>query len=171
MKAYIRELLDRADRNLADIRKDPVRWHNLHPPRPPKIRKPRSDRRPVVDGRMKCYSCKEMVLITKFYVHRSKAGYAHHDSYCDPCRKLHMILRYVGLTREEYLAKVAASNGLCEVCQLPYAKPSIDHCHTTGIIRGVLCQSCNAAIGLFQNSPANMRAAADYLDRYHSVTR
>lgn len=153
---------------MADIRKDKARWKNLHPPRPAKIRKRRGDKRQVIDGRMECYSCKQMVSVTEFYVHRAKTGYAHHDSYCNPCRKMHMILRYVGLTKEDYIAKIAASNGLCECCGEPYAKPSVDHCHTSGIIRGVLCQACNSGIGQFKNSADRLRKAADYLDRYHS---
>lgn len=45
-------------------------------------------------------------------------------------------------------------------------RPSIDHCHRTGVIRGVLCSGCNSGLGLFDDDPARLRAAAEYLERY-----
>lgn len=40
---------------------------------------------------------------------------------------------------------------------------NIDHCHTTGKVRGVLCRKCNTAIGLFKDNPALLWKAAVYL--------
>jgi Recombination endonuclease VII len=54
----------------------------------------------------------------------------------------------------------------CEICRrLPSAKKRIclDHCHLTGKFRGWLCDSCNRALGLFQDNPAVLIAAATYL--------
>lgn len=45
-------------------------------------------------------------------------------------------------------------------------RPSIDHCHRTGVIRGVLCSGCNSGLGLCNDDPARLRAAAEYLERY-----
>lgn len=39
-----------------------------------------------------------------------------------------------------------------------------DHCHRTGIFRGWLCQRCNWALGFVGDSPATLRALADYLE-------
>nr|BFD85776.1 hypothetical protein StreXyl84_51770 [Streptomyces sp. Xyl84] len=48
---------------------------------------------------------------------------------------------------------------------LPPASPEhVDHCHGTGRVRGVLCSSCNAALGQFKDRPDVMRRAAAYVE-------
>jgi hypothetical protein len=42
----------------------------------------------------------------------------------------------------------------------------VDHDHTTGRIRGLLCTRCNAAIGLFEENPRLLRQAVGYLQRH-----
>ena len=43
---------------------------------------------------------------------------------------------------------------------------SIDHCHVTGKIRGVLCRNCNVALGHFKDSRLHLKAALTYLDTH-----
>lgn len=40
---------------------------------------------------------------------------------------------------------------------------SVDHCHNTSFVRGILCQRCNIGLGMFDDDPRLLRAAADYL--------
>lgn len=42
----------------------------------------------------------------------------------------------------------------------------IDHCHESGIVRGLLCWNCNIGLGKFRDSSDFLRKAADYLDRF-----
>jgi hypothetical protein len=75
-------------------------------------------------------------------------------------------LRKYGLTLDQYHAMLKAAAGRCPLCELPFREtPCIDHDHTTGRVRGLLCRTCNRALGLFNDDPARLRAAADYLDR------
>lgn len=68
-----------------------------------------------------------------------------------------MSYRY-GLTIEDYNVLVEKQNGLCAICGLPektirggkLLPIAIDHNHRSGEIRGLLCQSCNRAIGLLK---------------------
>jgi hypothetical protein len=41
---------------------------------------------------------------------------------------------------------------------------AVDHCHKTKRVRGLLCENCNRAIGLFKDSPELCRSASDYLE-------
>ena len=53
----------------------------------------------------------------------------------------------------------------CAICDA--AGPNqIDHCHTTGAVRGPLCRSCNTVLGLMREDPARLRAAAAYIETH-----
>lgn len=57
---------------------------------------------------------------------------------------------------------------VCQVCGRTNKEVgrdlSIDHCHATLTIRGVLCNGCNSALGHAQDDPEILRALADYLE-------
>jgi hypothetical protein len=60
-------------------------------------------------------------------------------------------------------------NGMCAICKislfdLPEKRRHIDHDHTTGKIRGWLCQSCNQGLGNFKDSINNLKTAIAYLE-------
>lgn len=62
-----------------------------------------------------------------------------------------------------------AQDGLCAICKQPLTQGKhthVDHCHQTGRVRGLLCRGCNVGLGNFQDDPALLRAAADYLDAH-----
>ena len=71
-----------------------------------------------------------------------------------------------GITATEYESLLKESGGECAICQRPFGgeAPRIDHCHTTGKIRGLLCHNCNAALGLFKDSPEVLSRAVEYLN-------
>jgi hypothetical protein len=70
-----------------------------------------------------------------------------------------------GLTTEAYASMFAQQEGRCAICREPpgYVRLAVDHDHGTGVIRGLLCDSCNRGIGFLQDSPRVLRAAAKYL--------
>jgi hypothetical protein len=69
-----------------------------------------------------------------------------------------------GLTPEAFDALVNAQGGKCRICGR--RDPGcVDHCHTTGRVRGVLCLRCNAGLGHFRDDSRLLRAAAEYLAR------
>ncbi len=76
------------------------------------------------------------------------------------------IERY-GITEQDYQVLLAKQNGVCAICVNVCAsgrRLAVDHCHTTLAVRGLLCTKCNRGVGLFADSAARLRAAADYLD-------
>ena len=42
---------------------------------------------------------------------------------------------------------------------------SVDHCHGSGKIRGILCNNCNRGLGLLKDSPDLLQKALDYLKK------
>lgn len=73
-------------------------------------------------------------------------------------------LRLYGATTEDYHKLVAQQGGACAICGVhPFDLLHVDHCHTTGQIRGLLCLTCNAGIGLLRDNPDLCHAAGVYL--------
>lgn len=99
-----------------------------------------------------------------------KAAYrrAHYDP--DIERNTQLRAKF-GLSRQEYLALLAAQGGRCAICGT--TEPGgrwgtgfpLDHDHVTGKTRGILCTRCNRLLGMMGDDPALLRAAAEYLER------
>jgi hypothetical protein len=73
-----------------------------------------------------------------------------------------------GPTPKDYDDMLAQQNNGCYLCgrgpsRTPYLH--IDHDHATGVVRGLLCDSCNLGLGKFKDDAALLRRAADYLER------
>lgn len=72
-----------------------------------------------------------------------------------------------GITIEDKQQMFNNQNGLCKICQLEMIFSGnsccVDHDHETGKIRGLLCNKCNFALGLFKDSTDILKNAIDYL--------
>jgi len=73
--------------------------------------------------------------------------------------------RRYGLTEEQYNNMILSQNNLCAICNKPSKNKAlnIDHNHTTGKVRGLLCHNCNLAIGLFKEDISVFTSAIKYL--------
>ena len=80
------------------------------------------------------------------------------------------LLVYYGITLAEYTAMLDAQSGRCKICNSLPGKRSlcVDHCHTTGKIRGLLCDSCNRGLGLMKDSAQILFSAIGYLEDNNS---
>jgi hypothetical protein len=84
-------------------------------------------------------------------------------------------MRRLGISSEEHDFIVERAQGLCEICgkhqeDFPYSKLtvengelSIDHNHTTGELRGLLCANCNHGLGKLSDSGIKLIQAIKYL--------
>lgn len=82
-------------------------------------------------------------------------------------QKFLRIKKEYNLSKEEYLNLVKSQNSSCKLCDNfieDHFKLHIDHCHNTKIVRGLLCNKCNQAIGLFNDNSELMRKAALYCE-------
>ncbi len=76
--------------------------------------------------------------------------------------------RKYGLTIAQYEGMLAAQKGICPICKSDMNPPNIDHNHTTGEVRGLLCTVCNQGLGLFGDNVGRLRNAARYLEENDS---
>jgi len=72
-----------------------------------------------------------------------------------------------GIGIDEYYKMVEEQGNKCLICETTGNKLQVDHCHETGIIRGLLCRKCNIAIGLFKESEKNILNALWYVSFYN----
>ena len=93
------------------------------------------------------------------------------DEICKRTNDAHLV-REFGITRSEYDKMVAARHGLCDICKKSQTpkRLAVDHCHDTGRIRGLLCQSCNMGMGLLGDDPDRLIAAVNYLKGFNDAT-
>ena len=73
-------------------------------------------------------------------------------------------LKQYGLSLEQYQEILEVQNQACKICKRKFTKgPHVDHCHTHGHVRGLLCSKCNTGLGMFDDDPERLLRAADYL--------
>lgn len=118
---------------------------------------------------------------------RSKDGHAYN---CRPCdnrrqreslaahprplsvikaeRRMRVCEKY-GMTVDDFDELLKKQGGTCAICGKKqkngrkHENLSIDHCHTTGKVRGLLCRKCNLGLGLFGDTTDGVQKALDYL--------
>jgi Recombination endonuclease VII len=75
------------------------------------------------------------------------------------------LARMYNLTLAELSRLMDAQGDACGICQKPFdaAVACVDHDHSTGTVRGILCHRCNRGIGLLGDDPMILEAAARYL--------
>lgn len=72
--------------------------------------------------------------------------------------------RKYGLTEAGYETMLRGQNGVCAICAgTQKQRLSVDHCHTTGRVRALLCKKCNSGLGLFRDEVAILEQALTYL--------
>lgn len=137
-----------------------------------------------------CTVCKELKEKINFY--RSKKaidGLGYRCKACDIIARKNYRLRNresalasqrrrnykikYGITVDRYNEILQIQNGCCAICRTskssgPHGSQrlAIDHCHDTGKVRGLLCNNCNRAVGLFKDDPIVLKSAIEYLDTH-----
>ena len=136
----------------------------------------------------KCCICKEVMEISNFYNYKaSKDGKMGRCKTCDDKarkkwrannpdrawesqRRNALMVKY-GITLEEYNSILKLQGGCCAICKsreprsLGNARQSfsVDHCHVSGHIRGLLCNNCNRALGLLGDTVTSIKKAYTYV--------
>ena len=79
------------------------------------------------------------------------------------CQSHYQIKRTYGIEPEEYEAMKLAVDNKCEICFQHSNNLHVDHDHTTGTVRGLLCSNCNRGIGLLQENVLFLQNAISYI--------
>jgi hypothetical protein len=94
---------------------------------------------------------------------RKKEYYTNHkEQFFTSERKFRLKNKY-GITVEDYEDMYAEQDGCCSICDRHYPVLCIDHCHTTGAVRGLLCSECNKALWFLHDDINIFQRAIDYL--------
>ena len=128
-----------------------------------------------------CYACKKEKPVSEFY--RSNVNY--YQKECKICNKERKykwhqtelgklssantkLKRRFGITLDDFNEMYKNQGGKCLICDATESMSShrlaVDHCHITGKIRGLLCKSCNVALGGFKDNIESLKKAIKYLE-------
>jgi hypothetical protein len=106
--------------------------------------------------------------------------------YCGPCglerkrelyvhnperaRRSHLRQKF-GISPEQYREIEQAQGGMCRLCgKSPKTRQlAVDHDHTTGSIRGLLCYRCNTGLGALGDDPEGLQRALDYVKENRAI--
>lgn len=124
-----------------------------------------------------CKKCNTMKPLSDFHKKAGrKDGHASTCKECvndrvrtyDPDKNRDAKLRKTyGISLKEYQEMLKAQGGKCAICggsePINGRLMAVDHCHTTGKVRGILCSHCNRALGFFRDNVQSLENAIRYL--------
>lgn len=133
-----------------------------------------------------CCVCSERKDFSKFYNFKNKSdNKSYRCKWCDDAARINYLnsnrakaqrnarsatLRYkYGISLEDYESMLDKQGGCCAICKGQETRGansfSVDHCHSTGKVRGLLCNNCNRGIGLLGDTSDGLMKAVEYLKR------
>lgn len=138
------------------------------------------------DTHKRCSICKELKPRSEFHKESSRKDGI--TGYCKPCKlektrkwreqnpekmKAHIDSRIwyrrekeYGLNKIDFFNMLNSQNSQCAICKSSIdERCHVDHCHTTGKVRGLLCGNCNAALGMFKDDVDILKNAILYLKK------
>ena len=103
-----------------------------------------------------------------------ESGVRYKERNPDVAKNGHLKRNY-GITLDQYRELIRCQNNRCAICKKEETGVdskknklkdlSVDHCHKTGKVRGLLCFKCNASLGKFEDSIELLSNAIDYLKK------
>ena len=108
----------------------------------------------------KCYKCKTKKPLNLFSTDNSRKDKK--NPRCNDCLRTHRVNKAFGITLKEYESYFEKANKTCYSCGST-KNLVLDHNHETGEIRGVLCNSCNRALGYAKDNINILSKLIEYL--------
>jgi hypothetical protein len=121
---------------------------------------------PYSEDHLQCGKCDSTYNFDEFGSARARAGRQSgrwkkvfppsHD------RLHHVRKSRYGVTKEWYLEQI--KSGKCQLCNKEAERFCVEHCHETGIVRGVVCHKCNILIGYIENNRHLINRVYEWID-------
>lgn len=119
-----------------------------------------------------CYNQKKYEWRLKNWERDYNNKSRYRQSHPDRVRDANLRQKY-GISLKQYNLMFEEQGGVCNICKRPerivngkskkIAPLAVDHCHDSGKVRGLLCFSCNIALGKFQDSPEILARAISHV--------
>lgn len=124
-----------------------------------------------------CSKCRKKKSKSQFYRDAQKSSGFRPDcktcvnakslawSKANPERRRHISRKHIyGISEAEYKKLLTQQKSVCKICKKKdHRHLGVDHDHKTGKIRGLLCQKCNAGLGMFLDNVFSLKRAIKYL--------
>lgn len=118
-------------------------------------------------GIKQCPDCYRSAKLTYRQKHKEKERLEKKNRYNFSLEKNRKLKYEYGIGLEKYNYMLASQNNCCAICKKTDGKSlCVDHNHATGKIRGLLCNKCNKALGLFNDDPELLKIADLYLKSF-----
>lgn len=107
-----------------------------------------------INRQMRCKDCTRIYARERYRRHKDRQRFVR-------------LKKVYGLTESQFLSLHAQQGGRCKICLKHESDMAhglhVDHCHETGLVRGLLCFNCNRGLGSFKDDLQSLRAAIRYL--------
>lgn len=114
-----------------------------------------------------CRKCNFVKPLEDFHFRTDSNSYR---NTCKACRRKHHysynLERRYGMSLEDKVRMFEDQGRTCKICDYKGSVHNdfhVDHCHDTGKVRGLLCNNCNAGLGMFQDNLELLFMAIGYL--------
>ncbi|CAK6605116.1 endonuclease VII [Klebsiella phage vB_Kpn_K19PH14C4P1] len=137
-------------------------------------------RKEIINGRKECSKCLTVKPLEEFGKSSRPGG----QSQCKECRqsgkrgrpvsstqreshRAWVLLNTYGITVDDFNKMLEDQAGVCKICGKGpsgrFKHLCVDHCHTTGQVRGLLCHACNKSLGFLEDDPDRIKRLIAYL--------
>lgn len=133
-----------------------------------------------------CKECQQVKSIENFYIHKVEKGKSYFKARCRTCckelyandpvikkyRKENKLKKRYGISLETYQDMKNTQNNLCAICDSPQEgrELCVDHCHSSGKVRQLLCTRCNLILGRMGDDVGLFERCILYLNTHNKPT-
>lgn len=114
-----------------------------------------------------CSQCGLEKELTQFYRRKNRPDL---QPACKGCYREKQLSKRYSFTKDEYNQMITKQGGKCATCNTaPKGKFQVDHCHSSGITRRLLCTNCNTALGLVKENIETLSTMVMYVNYFSEL--